>query len=190
MILPSAERREFFFHSKKYFVHFPDCFKCKFCTNQLSIQTCCEYSAQLLCKDCYGTGFSRICATCNSPVFEQGAKIDGVWWHAEHFVCSVCSESLKPNTCVFQAGVLKCRGCAANERKKCRGCGQEVAEGAVRGCGYNWHPTCFKCQFCHVDVMRAQFCNVQGRPCCTACWQKQRSSGHINKRGMIVTGHA
>ena len=186
VILPTHEHREFFFRGKKYFVHFPDCFKCKFCTNQMHVKSCCVYEEQLVCKECFDSANKKICAECNKPIFEGGARMDNIFWHTEHFVCSVCKQALKPNTCVFYAGVLKCRNCAAEDRSKCAGCGNVVNDNGVHACGSLWHSACLKCQFCHISVLTKKFSNIRNKPCCVDCFNKLKQENKIDKRGQLI----
>lgn len=190
-IVPTLEHREFFFRGRKYFVHFPDCFKCSFCPNQLHVKTCCVYKDRLVCKDCFDNAMKRVCAECSEPIFGQGARMENIWWHPSHFVCSVCKCQLKTNTAVFNAGVLKCRTCAAEDRGKCGGCGKPVdSKGAVHACGCVWHGECLKCQMCNQSVLRKKFANIKGKPCCVECYERMKSEGRIDKRGQVIENPA
>ena len=196
VILPTHEHREFFFRGKKYFVHYPDCIKCTYCPSQLHSKSCCVYEftendddnvqQQLVCKDCFDSANKKICASCNRPIFDAGARMENIFWHTEHFICSVCKQPLKPNTCVFYAGVLKCRTCSAQDRSKCAGCGQPVKEQGVHACGSLWHSTCLKCQFCNASVLSKKFSNIRNKPCCVDCFNKLKMENKIDKRGQLI----
>lgn len=187
VILPTHEHREFFFRGKKYYVHFQECFKCSYCPVQLHVKSCCAYEDKLVCTTCLSNAFKKMCAECNKPIFEsQVAKMENIYWHPAHFVCSVCQQQLKPNTAVFNAGVLKCRTCSATDRSKCVGCGQVVSENGVHACGFLWHQNCLKCQFCDNNVLKAKFVNVQNKPCCVDCYRRLKSENKIDKRGQLL----
>lgn len=185
-VLPGADHREFFFRGRKYFVHFPNCFKCKFCPKQMTVKACCAYKDSLICKDCFDTGQKRICAECNEPVFDKCMHIENVYWHQHHFRCSTCQAELQQNTAVFAAGVLKCRDCSAEERAKCGGCGRAVTGKGVHACGVMWHGECLNCQFCSASVLAKKFANIKNKPCCVDCYQRLKSEGRIDKRGQLI----
>ncbi|OHT02065.1 hypothetical protein TRFO_07231 [Tritrichomonas foetus] len=189
VINPSQEKREFFFQGKKYFVHYPDCFKCVFCPEPLTTKNCCMYDNRLICRDCYDKGMAKICAHCNEPIFDQGAKMENIYWHSQHFVCSVCHQPLKPNTCVFRNGSLKCKSCSAEDRAKCSGCGKPVVEQGIHALGAVWHNECLRCQYCKKNVFKLRFSGIRNKPCCTECFMKLKSDGKIDKRGQLKIDH-
>lgn len=189
-ISPSQESKDFFFHGRKYFVHFPDCFKCIYCNNisgPLQPSTSRVYDNRLICKNCYDTGMKKICAYCNEPIFDQGNKIGDIQWHTNHFTCSVCNAPLKPNTAVFNAGVLKCKSCSSEDRGKCPGCGRAVVGGGKNACGALWHPECFKCRYCQTNLSNVKlFRNVGNLPCCKNCFKKLQDEGKLDHRGNLI----
>ncbi|KAH0787008.1 LIM domain containing protein [Histomonas meleagridis] len=191
VITPSQERKEFFFQGKKHFVHFPDCFRCIYCPTNLTPAQCCVYNDRLVCKHCYETGMSRICASCNEPIFDQGNKMEDIWWHTIHFQCSVCSQPLKPNTCVFNAGILKCKSCSSEDRVRCPECGRPIMEKGKRACGFLWHPECLKCKYCMepLGFKGAKFTNIGGKPCCRKCLKRLQEEGKIDEKGNLKIRH-
>lgn len=185
-INPSLEMRDFFFRGKKYFVHFPECFKCTYCPNQLNLKDCCVCDGKLLCRDCLNLGYERTCAGCNLPIFTDKCRVENMWWHPEHFVCWRCKKKLKPNTCVFTHGVLLCRTCATTEGQKCKGCRKPLKDEGVRACGGLWHESCVKCQFCSKTLLHKKFANVQFKPSCLKCFRRLKKTKQIDKWGQLI----
>jgi len=185
-ILPTGERREFFCHGEKYFIHYPDCLKCAFCPKPPREDQCMVYDNKLCCNNCYTEAHKRICAACNEPIFEQSSKMENIHWHQNHFECTVCRTPLKANTCVFNFGVLKCRSCAAEDKPICVGCGKTILDQGVQACNGIWHSQCLKCQFCHKNVINKKFSNVSSRPCCEDCYKIKREEGEIDKSGALI----
>lgn len=186
VIMPSQESKEFFFKGKKYFAHYPQCYKCVFCPTSLTPKLCAVYQDHLICRKCYDNGLKKVCAQCNEPIFESGSKMENIWWHTHHFICSVCHTILKPNTCNFSNGNLKCRNCASEDRVKCTGCGKPVLENGVHACGSVWHTDCLKCQFCKTNVFKVKFSNIRNKPCCENCFNKLKAEGRLDKRNQLV----
>lgn len=194
VIGPSQGSREFFFQGKKHFVHYPECFRCSYCPTQLNLKSCCMYDNKLICRECYNTGVSKICAHCNEPIFDQGSKMGNIYWHTSHFVCANCKLALKPNSCVFSAGVLKCKSCSADDKARCAGCGKSVIENGIRACGNLYHTECLKCQYCKKNLSglkHEKFYNIRGRPCCQRCHTRLKEDDKIDSRGRLKTsrGH-
>ena len=185
VIHPNTESETFNFRGRKYFAHSPDCFKCSNCSEILHDQEVNVFDNRLYCGKCFSEGFKKICATCNEPIFGQASRLENVFWHPAHFVCSVCHQPLKPNFCVFNAGILKCRACSADDQTKCAGCQKPVFDNGIQACNQIWHPQCLKCQFCEIVVFNKKFTNLRDRPCCEDCFKKLKSEGRI-KNGQLI----
>jgi hypothetical protein len=168
-IYPTQQREEYFFNAKKYYAHKPDCFKCHYCTRALASTPPCVYDQKLICKTCFDSAHQRICAYCNDPIFDQPSIIESIYWHTEHFVCTVCKTPLKPNTNILSFGILKCRTCAAEERPKCSDCGKPIGDDLVIACGQVWHRGCLKCQNCGKTLQSKQIFTKNGQPYCKDC---------------------
>jgi len=170
------DRTEFFFQGKKYYVHTGDCFKCSVCPNEIHTSECCVCQKSLVCRSCYNKGLKQICAKCNEPVLEKEEKVDGVYFHPEHFICNACHQPLKSNTAVFRNGILKCKSCAAEEGQKCPGCDRPATENVVKdNRGKLWHKACFKCTNCDKNLAAKEIKHeiVRGKPYCQECFERQ-----------------
>ena len=114
-INPALKVVEFIFHGKKYSVH-KECARCNNCPNSLEEdQRKFVYYGLLYCQKCYELGMSRICGFCNEPIFGQGNKLFDVWWHSNHFTCTICGQPLMLNNSCFNTGILECKTCYAKD---------------------------------------------------------------------------
>lgn len=185
--LPTDKTKSFFWEGKKYFYHVPDCEKCPKCNKtpdnggDINKQVYCVAEDRLYCIPCYKEACKKICAYCNEPIFGQASKMENIYWHSEHFKCTICNGILKPNTCVFNYGILKCKSCATEDKPSCAGCGKPIQDEPVTACRTIWHPQCLRCQFCDKGVLGKKFTNVSGKPCCHDCFQEQVERGVIDR---------
>lgn len=183
-VLPTEESNSFFFQGQKYFYHTPDCAKCNHCSSTKS-DSLAVYKNKLYCKSCYNEASKKICAHCNEPIFGQVSKMEDVFWHSEHFQCSICHAIIQPSNCVFSFGILKCKPCATEDRPVCQGCGKPILDNPISALRAMWHPECLTCQFCDRNVNNRKFYNVSGMPCCLECFDQQKREGNIDKRGNL-----
>lgn len=187
-ILPSESSTSFFFRGKKYFVHEQQCFKCAYCAQTISEETPKVYQSRVVCTSCFVSAHKKICAQCNEPIFEQGSKMENIYWHTDHFVCSICKTPLRPNTSNLIFGVLKCRICSNDERPKCLGCGNPVQDAGIMFAGSTYHKKCMKCQFCSSQLTSKSIPNVSNKPCCEECYREMQEQGKIDKKGRLIDG--
>ncbi|EAY17828.1 LIM domain containing protein [Trichomonas vaginalis G3] len=195
-VLPTDKCKSYFWEGHKYFYHVPDCEKCPKCGKapdnggDPDKQIYCVEDERLYCYECYKEACKKICATCNRPIFEQASKMENVYWHSHHFQCTVCNTILKPNTCVFDYGILKCKSCATEDKPVCAGCGKPIVDEPVTACRTIWHPQCLRCQFCDKGVLGKKFTNVSGAPCCEKCYSEKMDDGTIDRKtGQLKTHH-
>lgn len=180
----NTEFKTFFFQGTKYYVHASNCYKCLYCPEDIGPEENCRvHDNHLICKNCYIKGLSKICADCNEPIFDQGSNMGSVYWHTQHFKCSVCHQALKPDSCEFRYGVLKCKGCAMEDKPKCAGCGKPIGSNAIASCGALWHPNCLVCNYCQKKLIGTSFSKVRGKPCCTNCFKKLLKEKKIDQNG-------
>lgn len=187
-VLPTEKSKSFFWEGKKYFYHVPDCEKCQKCSKtpdnggDVNKQVYCVVNNTLYCIPCYKEALQKVCASCNQPIFDQASKMENISWHGEHFKCSICNCSLKPNTCVFNFGILKCKSCATEDKPVCAGCGKPIQDEPITACRTIWHPQCLRCQFCDHSVLGKKFTNVSGFPCCRNCYEEKMQDGTIDRK--------
>jgi actin-binding LIM protein len=141
---------------------------------------------RLSCSDCAATGIDRMCLRCDEMVIGPGQRFENCWFHREHFACEECGNELKQNTAVLVGGTLKCRGCVAEERGKCRKCRGDVGSDKTTACGAVWHPRCFVCQVCAITCTKRRFVNIGGSPCCERCFDRLASEGRLDRRRRIL----
>lgn len=184
-VLPSEDSKSFFYQGQKYFFHNPDCAKCAHCSKIPKVDELIVHKNKLCCKNCYKEASKKICAQCNEPIFNQASKMENIYWHAEHFQCSICHANIQPTSCVFNFGILKCKPCATEDRPICQGCGRPIQDSPVTALRAQWHQQCLICQFCERNVIGKKFFNVSGLPCCNECFEQQKKEGNIDKKGQL-----
>lgn len=182
-IIVNTNTTSFFFRGKKYHAHDVDCYKCKYCSGPVTEETVRVHDNVIVCSKCYDKAYQRICANCNEPVFETGNKIENVYWHSRHFVCSICNNPLTTSTNCLVYGVLKCKNCANEERPRCAGCGKPVSESGIFCAGNSYHKQCYKCSVCQKRIKNKETPTAVNKPTCPECFHKLFEQGKIDSRG-------
>lgn len=180
----TTQAKTFYFQGTKYYVHDPTCYKCKFCAEEIGDETNCRvHENYLICKKCYDQGMEKICAYCNEPIFDQGSNMGNVFWHTAHFRCTKCLSFLKSDACEFRYGVLKCKGCAIEDKPRCANCNLPINSNPINACGLLFHPKCLVCPYCNKSLISHSFSRVRGKPCCMKCFRKLVKEKKIDEHG-------
>lgn len=81
------------------------------------------------------------CKACDEPVKESGVAACGASWHADHFVCTVCSEPFPDGQFFESEGRPYCaKDYWDTFGKKCAGCDGVIKEQILNALGKTWHP--------------------------------------------------
>ncbi|KAI5646949.1 LIM domain-containing protein [Phthorimaea operculella] len=126
---------------------------------------------------------NMFCTRCGDG-FEPNEKIvnsNGELWHTNCFVCAQCFR-------VFPDGVFyEFEGRKYCERDFqvlfapcCGKCGEFIIGRVIKAMNANWHPACFRCEECNVELADAGFIKHAGRALCHACNARVKADGLQN----------
>ena len=179
-ILPKSEKIEFFLQNKSFFLH-KECLQCPYCLKQLNELDINLFENKISCKKCFNESLKQICVECNYPIFGNSIKFNGIFWHIEHFICSICKEKMKPNMASFEFGILKCRKCLTEELKNCKKCNLLLEDSYYEVCGFKYHKNCVICTKCNISLINKNYGNINGEPFCSNCCEKMKLNNEINQ---------
>ncbi|KAJ8718997.1 hypothetical protein PYW07_016553 [Mythimna separata] len=126
---------------------------------------------------------NMFCTRCGDG-FEPNEKIvnsNGELWHTNCFVCAQCFR-------VFPEGIFyEFEGRKYCERDFqvlfapcCGKCGEFVIGRVIKAMNANWHPACFRCEDCNVELADAGFIKNAGRALCHTCNARIKADGLLN----------
>ncbi|CAH1635658.1 unnamed protein product [Spodoptera littoralis] len=126
---------------------------------------------------------NMFCTRCGDG-FEPNEKIvnsNGELWHTNCFVCAQCFR-------VFPEGIFyEFEGRKYCERDFqvlfapcCGKCGEFVIGRVIKAMNANWHPACFRCEECNVELADAGFIKNGGRALCHTCNARIKADGLLN----------
>lgn len=115
---------------------------------------------------------AMVCNLCQEPFGRDENIINsgGQVWHEPCFVCVECFQPFPDGVFYEHEGRKYCENdFQALFAPCCSGCGEFVIGRVIRAMSQCWHPTCFKCVSCHVELADIGFVKNQGRPLCKKC---------------------
>ncbi|XP_028397638.1 four and a half LIM domains protein 2-like isoform X2 [Dendronephthya gigantea] len=120
---------------------------------------CCE------CRNEIGNG--------SMAVFAESAGSSAAW-HPQCFCCHKCKEVLVDLIYFFSGGNVYCgRHYAELDGHRCSGCDELIFVSEYsHAMDKDWHEDHFTCVNCEKPLKREKFVSVDGRPCCTQCYNK------------------
>ena len=131
------------------------CFQCGLCSKLFSPADEIFMGAdnQILCQDCKTSNpdkvkTAEVCVYCKRPIHTAAMVALDRKWHPECFVCTDCSVAL---TGFFRdsGGVPYCESCwLRNFAKRCRVCGELIADQVMTIEQHDYHVTCVRCVVC------------------------------------------
>ncbi|OUC44494.1 putative ribosomal protein L35Ae [Trichinella nativa] len=141
--------------------------------------------SNILCFGC-GEGFA---------LNEQIVNCEKEVWHQRCFVCAQCFRPFPDGIffefesrkyCEHDFHVLYAPYCAK--------CGNFIDGRVIKAMNCNWHPQCFRCHTCNLELADIGFLRNAGRALCRECNLKEKESGTgkyvCHKcRGVIDEGH-
>ncbi|KRX24925.1 LIM domain-containing protein unc-97 [Trichinella nelsoni] len=146
---------------------------------------CTPMLSNILCFGC-GEGFA---------LNEQIVNCEKEVWHQRCFVCAQCFRPFPDGIffefesrkyCEHDFHVLYAPYCAK--------CGNFIDGRVIKAMNCNWHPQCFRCHTCNLELADIGFLRNAGRALCRECNLKEKESGTgkyvCHKcRGVIDEGH-
>ncbi|KAK2907806.1 leupaxin isoform X1 [Channa argus] len=124
------------------------------------------------CKDFYNL-FAPKCSGCGESVRENYLTAANGTWHPECFVCADC---LKPFTdgCFMELDGRPLCSLHFHSRQGtlCGGCGEPITGRCISALDRKFHPEHFVCAFCLRQLSQGIFKEQNGKPYCSACFNK------------------
>jgi len=117
------------------------------------------------------------CTACGKPIQSESIQAMGVLWHPACFKCGgTCGEQFAKtgNQRVLEKnGIPYCESCYDTKfgAQCAANCGRGLGAQRVKAVGGLWHPECFRCLSCKVNL-QGGFVNSGGKPCCKGCATK------------------
>ncbi|KAM8874402.1 leupaxin isoform 2-T2 [Spinachia spinachia] len=124
------------------------------------------------CKDFYHL-FSPKCSGCGEPVRENYLTAANGTWHPECFVCADCLMPFADGCFMDLDGRALCsQHFHSRQGTLCGGCSEPIAGRCISALGRKFHPEHFVCAFCLRQVSQGVFKEQEGKPYCSACFDK------------------
>ena len=128
----------------------------------------------------YAENLKPRCGACDELIFAgQYTKALGKDFHAEHFVCVSCNESLTGSRYVLTDEHPCCIPCyEQNFTHTCRVCDRRIGLDS-KDMSYkdlHWHEDCFKCQKCKTSLVDKPFAAKNALIFCAGCYDAEFAS--------------
>ncbi|XP_050309425.1 prickle planar cell polarity protein 3-B-like isoform X3 [Anthonomus grandis grandis] len=158
----------------------PACFKCTECDDLLVDLAYCIYEDKIYCERHYAEKMKPRCAGCDELIFSgEYVKAVNKDWHAQHFCCWQCDESLTGQRYVLRDDHPYCVSCYESVfANACEKCGRTIGIDS-KDLSYkdkHWHEACFLCTTCGDSLVDKQFGSKGDRIYCGLCYDKQFAS--------------
>jgi len=158
----------------------PNCFCCTTCDELLVDLAYCVFDGSLQCERHYAENLKPRCGACDELIFAgQYTKALGKDFHAEHFVCVSCNESLTGSRYVLTDEHPCCIPCyEQNFTHTCRVCERRIGLDS-KDMSYkdlHWHEDCFKCGRCKTSLVEKPFAAKNALIFCAGCYDAEFAS--------------
>lgn len=95
-----------------------------------------------------------------------------------YFSCAQCFQVFKDGTFFEFEGRKYCEHDFQVLFAPCCGkCGEFVIGRVIKAMNQNWHPGCFRCEHCHIELADLGFIKSGGRALCHECNAKLKAQG-------------
>ncbi|CAF1182863.1 unnamed protein product [Adineta ricciae] len=156
-----------------------DCFKCSFCQSVIREMEFPAYNNKPCCERCYQDKFAPKCMQCSKSIVGEKAVIfNDNKYHADCFRCSQCYQPITESKFHMHNSKPCCNECFdKNIAPQCQQCLRAISVGkSVIYNGKSYHPDCFRCGQCRKIMYESRFYQVDNKPCCSECHEKNFTS--------------
>nr|XP_023017260.1 LIM and senescent cell antigen-like-containing domain protein 1 isoform X1 [Leptinotarsa decemlineata]XP_023017261.1 LIM and senescent cell antigen-like-containing domain protein 1 isoform X1 [Leptinotarsa decemlineata] len=123
---------------------------------------------------------NMICSKCGDS-FEPQEKIvnsTGQLWHQQCFVCAQCFREFRDGVFYEFDGRKYCEhDFQVLFAPCCNKCGEFIIGRVIKAMNASWHPHCFKCEMCSMELADTGFIKNGGRALCHECNAKVKARG-------------
>jgi len=115
-----------------------------------------------------------VCGACDKPIVGQVITALGRTWHPEHFTCNQCNQELGTQNFFERDGAPYCEGCYHHLfSPRCAGCQGAILDKCISALDQTWHPECFMCADCGVQLGDDGFHEHGDAAYCKDCYFSQ-----------------
>ncbi|XP_075251628.1 leupaxin-like isoform X1 [Convolutriloba macropyga] len=115
-----------------------------------------------------------VCEKCGMTIHGQIVTAVGKLWHPSCFCCVLCMKQLAGEDFYERHGEAFCESCYQQSfAPKCHQCNQPIIETFVSALDQNWHPECFACNECHLQLGEGEVSyheGPDGKAYCSECY--------------------
>lgn len=110
----------------------------------------------------------RPCTACGEQLkmTEKHVNAEGGIYHQHCFKCATCDSLLDYSTSYQVEGKFYCVKHGGRNLDPCAGCGGKINGQELDACGTHWHPECFTCTKCNLDLSNKPFREHLNKPYC------------------------
>ena len=127
-------------------------------------------------KDIKPEHFYGFCQKCHQPVEGENVGCKAFDDQVFHIVCFTCESCSKPlHGFNFYALNMKpyCEDCYLDTLERCASCNNLITDRILRAAGEKFHPECFSCSVCEVNLAKIPFTvDDASRIYCIDCYHK------------------
>uniref|UniRef100_A0A671FPZ5 LIM and senescent cell antigen-like-containing domain protein 2 n=4 Tax=Rhinolophus ferrumequinum TaxID=59479 RepID=A0A671FPZ5_RHIFE len=117
------------------------------------------------------------CQACFSPT-ERIVHSSGELYHEHCFVCAQCFRPFPEGLFYEFEGRKYCEHDFQMLFAPCCGsCGEFIVGRVIKAMNNNWHPGCFRCELCDVELADLGFVRNAGRHLCRPCHNREKAKG-------------
>eukprot|EP01106_Pelomyxa_sp_JSP_P014863 TRINITY_DN4887_c0_g1_i6.p1 TRINITY_DN4887_c0_g1~~TRINITY_DN4887_c0_g1_i6.p1 ORF type:complete len:232 (+),score=83.99 TRINITY_DN4887_c0_g1_i6:474-1169(+) len=148
-------------------------YRCEECGSDFTGGNFQEFEGHFFCSTCYAKRLTTSCTRCGKPI--PGRRINALnsVWHPECFCCVVCNEVLSSLEFKSHDGQPYCTlHWKQRHGKLCHKCQKDASAGSFEIFGKIYHPQCFECHGCSVNLYQKKLYDFEGTPMCPKCFKK------------------
>lgn len=149
------------------------CFQCTDCGKSLLQQTFGTKDDRIYCGKCFDSNFGSRCVRCELviPTGQRKVEYKSQHWHEQCFLCIQCNEPIGTKSFVPKNDQVYCTECYEQTfATRCFHCNEVIYSGGVMYKDKPWHPQCFVCKGCGMELSGTSFMCRDENPFCRECF--------------------
>ncbi|XP_036093892.1 LIM and senescent cell antigen-like-containing domain protein 2 isoform X2 [Rousettus aegyptiacus] len=152
----------------------------------------CFWNTLGVCGNMSNALANAVCQRCQARFTpaERIVNSNGELYHEHCFVCAQCFRPFPEGLFYEFEGRKYCEHDFQMLFAPCCGsCGEFIIGRVIKAMNNNWHPGCFRCELCDVELADLGFVKNAGRHLCRPCHNREKAKGlgkHICQRCHLV----
>jgi len=151
-----------------------DCFKCTHCGKRLG-ENYFLVGEDKYCEKHREVGLPK-CKKCCKAITDGNVQVNGSPYHATCFCCSTCLLPIAGKFYTTGEGAWLCEQCYKDSKEKCAHCSLPMLDSVLTAMEKKYHPSCFRCNLCDVQLDGIPFILAEGSINCKQCYTKYKAS--------------